>query len=607
MNKTVNGNNQQRTEKNTFFNVLRKSVPNVLGGKSSEKKERQVICDEEKISKAVKAGVLRLYKDLAPNDKIKPINVNMIVNEAFPAFERTIGEDDFKKIKKYYGIGCNPNKSVLRDIEVAALLTRLRTVENAQFYLEDYKKLLVEFAEKLNGAPEGMTMLVKAKLVRLFYTIYVGYYYLAHDFKYLYNYVNNTGKIIVDYQEAVKNNRKNFYPEDLFLINVRLAYCCPAKGLAYQAISYELETLAKDRDKKHLFDELMSFAELEMVGKDEFISVNNVRIDRTISKIRKIKHGVHPEIGVYPMETFALEDQMRQATFDSLYKLYKELKAHKMEDFKTYEKKDTFLEESRITEKPRKFYEIEESDDPEDEHGFSISGETEKNRFINMIDYMTSQEVVLQASDGRVCDMSIYMPAFKFCEEMGYTNLEMALKDEFEVAEKIIDLDSTGAIKKFGKGMISVKELGEILGIGKKKTPEEIATKFAVDNGYVADESAIDKSLMANVVLAGNEDAFSKFCEELIDEETLKTRIGFEDEFAEMYFDLSKVEITAIEDKLQELKRTLTKANSMRKHAMLIKLYCYLVEEQIKCGPKNRAPKRNKGLKPSNLKALIAA
>ena len=80
-----------------------------------------------------------------------------------------------------------------------------------------------------------------------------------------------------------------------------------------------------------------------------------------------------------------------------------------------------------------------------------------------------------------------------------------------------------------------------------------------------------------------------------------------EEEFAEMYFNLKKVEIEKIESFLQDLKRAQTKSDKMRKYATLIKLYCYLVDEKVKCGPKNKVPKGNKGLKTSNLKSLIAA
>ena len=77
-------------------------------------------------------------------------------------------------------------------------------------------------------------------------------------------------------------------------------------------------------------------------------------------------------------------------------------------------------------------------------------------------------------------------------------------------------------------------------------------------------------------------------------------------DFAEMYFNLSKVDVTAIEAQLQELKRVMAKKNELKRFALLINLYCYLIEEQVPCGPKNKAPKRNKGLKPTNLKAQIA-
>ena len=64
--------------------------------------------------------------------------------------------------------------------------------------------------------------------------------------------------------------------------------------------------------------------------------------------------------------------------------------------------------------------------------------------------------------------------------------------------------------------------------------------------------------------------------------------------------------MTAIENQLQELKRSLAKRGEMKRWALLISLYCYLVENQVPCGPKGKVPKRNKGLKPANLRAQIA-
>lgn len=615
MNDTVKQN--QMREKSSFLNVLRKPQE-IFSGKT--KNDRQVICRTD-ITRQTRDGVVKLYKDLVLNDKNKPINVNLIVDEGFPAFEKTLGKSDFEKLKKYYGIGYKVNLGAVKPVELKVLLGRLRTVENAQFYIQDYKQLLNDFAAKLKGAPEDMPTIVKAKLVRMFYTIFVGYYYFAHDFKYVINPNNNTGKIVVDYEEAVKNNNKYFCPEDLFIINARLACYCPEDTLSYQAIIFELEQFKQEKFKndKNLLLDLMRFAELGCYDY-QFVSVNEAGPEKTISKIRRLKTRVHPEIGVYPMETFCIEAQMQTAEFDSLYKLQKLLNAHSIDEFRMYEREDTYLEEARIVKRMRKFYEVEESDDPDDEYGFSISGETEKNRFLNMINYMTTQGFILRTSDNRICDMSIYMPALKFCEKMGYSNEESSLEEEFEIAEKIIALDKEGAIKRYGSKEITKEELKSYLGIDEKfeaeelgilpkvcEDPEEIAIQFAISNGYVDSEEEISIEMLRTILISGNEDAFKKFAAGEISEETLKKRIGFEEEFAEMYFNLKKVEIEKIESFLQDLKRAQTKSDKMRKYATLIKLYCYLVDEKVKCGPKNKVPKGNKGLKTSNLKSLIAA
>ena len=137
--------------------------------------------------------------------------------------------------------------------------------------------------------------------------------------------------------------------------------------------------------------------------------------------------------------------------------------------------------------------------------------------------------------------------------------------------------------------------------------PEEIAIQFAIANGYVESEDEINLEMVNKILISGNEEILKKFAAGKITEETFKKRVGFEEEFAEMYFNLKKVEIDQIENLLQELKKSLAKSDRMKKHALLIRLYCYLVDEKVKCGPKNKVPKGNKGLKTSNLKSLIAA
>ena len=78
----------------------------------------------------------------------------------------------------------------------------------------------------------------------------------------------------------------------------------------------------------------------------------------------------------------------------------------------------------------------------------------------------------------------------------------------------------------------------------------------------------------------------------------------FEAEFAEAYFNTSKINITEIETKLQDIKKY-GKKDKIKKSKLVVLLYCYIVTNEVGCGPKNKAAKRNKGLKPQILMELI--
>ena len=155
--------------------------------------------------------------------------------------------------------------------------------------------------------------------------------------------------------------------------------------------------------------------------------------------------------------------------------------------------------------------------------------------------------------------------------------------------------------------VIPEKPEAEVAEENAAKAPYDVIIKFALANGYLASEDAANRQLIENVVIWGNEEKIMKFAAGEIDEETFKKRIGFEDEFADMYFDLKEVDVSVIEAKLLDLKKSLAKSGVMQRSALTVRLYCYLVENEVKCGAKNKAAKRNKSLKPANLKSLIEA
>ena len=175
---------------------------------------------------------------------------------------------------------------------------------------------------------------------------------------------------------------------------------------------------------------------------------------------------------------------------------------------------------------------------------------------------------------------------------------------------------------KFKREEVAVEDMKALLGIDEEfetnvlqiercNTAEESVSplidtviKLALNNG-IKSEDDINVDLIENVFIRGNEQNIEKFHKGQIDENELKKRIGFEEEFSESYFDTSKIDINAIEAKLQDIKKY-GKKELIHKSKLLISLYCYVVKNGIACGPKTKPAKRNKGLKPEILESLIA-
>ena len=587
-------------DKGGFFNVLMRR-PNSTT--QAQTPERRIICKDD-ISRTDKEGVIRLYDALVPGDKTRTVNVTMIMEEALPAFEAILGEAGFRKLKKYFGIGCKPSKISIKEQEITGLLEQLRTVENAQYYIDGYKQLLEKAAAKLHEAPEDMTMLERAKFVRMYHTIFVGYFFFAQDFRRSFSFQHKCYYLDVDFQAAFRNNSMPYHPEEFFATSAILIESFPDDSLIYDLVCMEFSSLDKKVQK-----EILQFAELKINDDGKLVSVNVAPKYQTYSSIRAIKHKVHQEMGVYPMEFFAYKNKIEEMPFEEIYQIYKILRVVPLEQFKIETKKESYMEGSREVLKDRVYYEVCKD--------FHVSGQAEVERIIRTVEYLSAIGFKLKTSEGKECDMGIYMATFNFLHAMMYVDVTVQPKREFELADMLIERDTTGAILEYKNGMISEEQLKVRLGIDaafeekqfgivKVASPMETAMNFAVENGYADDITTISAQLMENVVLPGNEEHFTKFAKGEIDEDTLKARIGFEESFAEMYFDLSKVDMTTIENQLQDLKRGLAKKGEMKRWALLISLYCYLVEEQVPCGPKNKAPKRNKGLKPANLKAQIA-
>jgi len=241
-------------------------------GKFSCKKTREVLCAPW-VSKQDKEGIIALYEALVSRKELKSIDievvqqtfpefedidVHMILKEGFPRFEATIGEANFAKVKKYFGIGCKPNKK-MNSKEIDTLISNLRTIENAEYYISGYKEVVSKLASLLGGAEEYQySDIVKAKIIRMYAIIFFGYVYFAEDFS-----LFKTGEDVeakIDYAKLDNNNSKGLYPEELFVLYLTKFAETPEKTFFYDVIWDEI-TKIKERDQ-NLYKEILKFAEL---------------------------------------------------------------------------------------------------------------------------------------------------------------------------------------------------------------------------------------------------------------------------------------------------------------------------------------------------------
>lgn len=651
------------TEKPAGYNVFRKPL---FGKVAPKENETRPVIPYEKLSKGESMGIKRLFEALVPYDKSITIDEKLIWEEGFPAFERIFGEKKVKKLKKYFGIGFNPLcKNLADEKEVRSMICELRTIENARYYLHGFNDLLERFANRLEGAPAEMDTITKAKLVRMYLVIFCSYYYFVEEFDFIpvdvmvEKEVDGEKKMVkekdiqtvINRQRAISLGTKTFYPEVLFGLEKIKFDKCGETTIIYDAIMEELKRYKKKANKND-YKELLRFAELKSTN-GELESINATPSGLTYSAVRRLKIEVNFEPGIIPHEAFSFRTMIGEWLFGDLYTLYKVLKKYSLDELDKRNDELTYIDGSRFATKPYTCY-IVVGDN-------TIAGQSEADRIKWLMEYCEEHGVELKGPKGEgTCNARDYMAAIKFATDMGYLKYENSVIRDMEVAKMLLSMGEAELFVKYKKNLISQDALRDLLGINDQfeeenfpdmekfavvekaienepviETANNVAeefvpeielvevkpeepvvdnltsydaiVKFAMENGYVASMDEVTQTLVENVIISGNEANVEKFAAGEIDEETFKKRIGFEEEFAEMYFNLKMVDVSKIESKLLDLKRTLAKGNIMQKSALVVKLYCYLVENEVKCGSKNKAAKRNKSLKPANLRNAIEA
>lgn len=571
-------------------------------------KKRGEVNSYEKLTLEEEAGIIRLYNALVPEPVSEEIDVKLIYEEGFPAFEKTIGVEAFSKVKKYFGIGRGMKSRMPKvpDRKIMALIGQLRTMENATKYISGYKELIEKVAEKLVWAPEEMTSLEKAKLIRAYIIIFFEYHFFVEDFSYT-QYGNNQPEKVINKQLFQLNNKKCIYPEELFFLNdMCIRYY--QKGIIYGTIAEEIKLL-----DKRLRKEVLEFAELSLLPDGRFTSTNLPAKSYTFGSVRKLKMQANPVRGYYPVDTFFDKGLIEAWDFGAMYKLYKSVKAHSLNEYPRVKFPVVECQGACLVEGEIEAFKVSEEE--------MFSSEQECKRFVRYVEYLAEKECTVDVQyvleneelENRPLNVASFMGAIKFAELSEYLT-EDSVQQDFDVANILLARAGESKIwSEYQRGEVSFEEVKETLKIDaifekevlhfkKKETPEETARRFAEECGF----PDYDMELLTNVLLSGNEVLFEKYSAEEIDIQKLKKQLGYDDDFADMYFQLKAVDISAIEQRLLEIKKSFSgKSATIQKNRLLVNLYCYLVEGQIPCGIKMKAPRRNKALKPKNLRALI--
>lgn len=564
------------------------------------------VVNDPRLTPEREKGYIALYEALVPDNKLLEINIPMIYDEAFKTFELTNGvnQQEIELIKAHFGIAGTKKK--VGEARISVLIKKLRTFENAAHYVSGYKKLIENVASKMIGAPTKTPEIVKAKLLIMYFLFFCQSYFFPDEFT-----VTIQGKPAINKLAVDKKRNASLYPEYLFTMYINLIDRHAKKSMVYDLVVHELDML-----DSRLQSEILSFVELKKVGKN-FVSINKACSDASFANARRLKQLVNPIPMVIEADKLADIKNIRLFRFQPMYEIYKLLKTKPLETFPKVKVEKVFLEKHNVVVKTMEVFEIIKD--------FEVSSKTEVERIVFMFECVAKKGWTMKAKEVTTgnaepqdfdCLYGCHLAAFKFAKVEGYLSDDESLEREFEVANAMIERANNKTWLGYLKGSISHEELKNILNIDKMfeeevlgiKTPEtslETVVRFARAERYLREDEEADEELIQQVIVANYEKDIKRFATGEINSESFKNKIGLSEKFAPMYFDRKKVEIIDIEGKLLELKKNRVGNAQMQKYALLIRLYCYIVQNNVKCGQKKRAPKGNKSLKPQNLLAMI--
>lgn len=317
--------------------------PSTITGMVAGSKKNVINC--EGYTPEYIAAVLSLYDDLLLDKEIcatRTIDIHLIVTEGFPAFESTIGAQNFKKLKKYYGIGYNADKTAIKKQELQDLLARLRTIDNACRYIHGYWDAILFLDECLDetnpiaGLTDRERKLSNAKLAFLAGEVLCGDWYplmyfkrcedekatptiqvRSFDIKRRYQIPT----LLPDYARCnQKKDTTPYGPEEL--IRVADKFRQYGKGCI---IVDQLMTEVGKLIERGVLDEVMSFCELRFYKEKDgwnFRTHNIPNPYNTVEKVKALKRRANPERYCIAMEVFLLKPMIDQMDQEEVWTLY---------------------------------------------------------------------------------------------------------------------------------------------------------------------------------------------------------------------------------------------------------------------------------------------
>ena len=551
------------------------------------------------MSKNEEENVIRFFNALAPENP-SAIDLPLIVDQGFPVFEKVLGPNKWTKLKKHYCIGFK-RAVVLKTHDLNSLLSELRTIENAQFYLHGYRELLEKISKKLTNYPDGMDVVTKCKVLALYTIMIRNTYYFPDDC----GIINQ--KVDINVILMKSNNKRILLPEELFSLYDYVLNSFLDENVLFDRIMEELE-LFDTRIRK----ELLSCFGLRY--ENNTLTSTTALKTCTYGTLRNIKYALFPTPEAINMDLFFYKDFQQNFDFSEIYQIYKSVQEKPYTAFPEEKFYRFYVSGSEVIKKEFSMYHCGDK--------LSISGDDELNRIRRFINYsikhvLKTKVAFTIAGSKEEYEMTLIVPSFfaflDFVHEVGYIDYSAEASLEFSMYLTFLSQENASEmLKKYISGDLSAKQLCKELNldsvfkedfdIESPCDPLEVIKDFALEQGYVENEECISDALVSAIIVDGNEELITNFAHGQITAEKLANKLKIESGLESMYFSLPAVDSLILENTLLDVKSS--RSGDLTKHSLTVKLYCYLIDNQVKCGKKPRVIKGNKRLKLSNLKAL---